>query len=198
MLCDIITSKPPPANRISKTVGDAERHFTEPAVMLAFAFYLFESKESLRSVELHPDGEHGKQFDIRSWLEGRGFGLIQAEGTTSYGGKYSDGCRSVYVSLRPGLGDVVAETEAGRVVAECKGGIINTKHPGQKSRLRRGLCEAVGLLMTRPCQGELQYAVVPRTNDTEIVARRMKARCDAAGIGILLIDENGAVSEVDA
>jgi hypothetical protein len=29
---------------------------------------------------------------------------------------------------------------------QCKGGIINTRHPGQVSPLYRGLCETVGLL----------------------------------------------------
>jgi hypothetical protein len=187
MFHDLITSRPPPANRIAKTEGDFELHFTEAAVMLAFAFHLLENDSNLQVVELHPDGEHGKQFDIRSWLEGRDYNLIKPEGTTSYGGLYSNGERS---------GDVVAETEAGKIVAECKGGIINTKHPGQKSRLRRGLCEAVGLLMTRPLEGERQFAVVPKTNDTEIVAKRMSARSNAAGIGILLVEDDGTVSKV--
>lgn len=196
MLLDLITSKPPPANRATKTEGDVERHFTEVAVMLAYAFHLFNVDSSLKRVELHPDGEHGKQFDIRSWLELNGFNLVRPEGSTSYGGMYSDGKRSVHVSLKPGRGDVVAETDDYRIVAECKGGIINTRHPGQKSRLRKGLCEAVGLLMSRPLESEKQFAVVPLTNDTEIVAKRMRSRCDTAGIGICLVRDDGVVSEV--
>lgn len=122
--------------------------------MLAYAFHLFESDAALRDIELHPDGEHGKQFDIRSWLERQGFRLETPEGTTSYGGRYSNGHRSIRVTLRPGRGDVVAETDRYRVVAECKGGILNTTHAGQKSRLRKGLCEAVGLLMARSLGSE--------------------------------------------
>ncbi len=196
MLLDLILLKSPPANRIAKTEGDLEQHFTEPAVMLAYVFHLFRVDSTLRHVDLHPDGEHGKQFDIRSWLENQDFSLTKPEGTTSYGGVYSNGERSIHVSLKPGLGDVVARTATEVTVAECKGGIINTKHPGQKSRLRKGLCEAVGLLMTRPLEGERQFAIVPRTADTETVARRMKSRCGAAGIKILLVEADGAVSEV--
>ena len=196
MLRDLITPKPPPANRVAKTNGDVERHFTEAAVMLAYAFHLFDVDSSLKRVELHPDGEHGKQFDIRSWLVRQGFDFEKPEGSTSYGGVYSNGKRLVHVSLKPGLGDVVAETDTYRIVAECKGGIINTKHPGQKSRLRKGLCEAVGLLMSRPLGREKQFAVVPLTSDTETVAKRMRNRCGAAGIGICLVADNGVVSEV--
>jgi len=196
MLQDLMTSKPPPTNRVQKTEGDLERHFTEAAVMLAFAFHLFDADSKLQRVEIHPDGEHGKQFDIRSWLEGRGYNLKQPEGKTSYGGLYVNGERSVYVSLKPGLGDVVAVYGADKIVAECKGGIINTKHPGQKSRLRKGLCETVGLLMTRPLEGEKQFAVVPRTNDTETVAKRMCTRANLAGIGILLAEDDGTILEV--
>ncbi len=196
MIHDLITLKVPPSGRISKTEGDMEHHFTEPAVMLAYAFHLFREDSSLKDIELHPDGEHGKQFDIRSWLGAHGFKLMLPEGSTSYGGVYSDGERSIHVSLKPGLGDVVAKTLTGAIVAECKGGIINTKHPGQKSRLRRGLCEVIGLLMTRPLEGERQFAVVPRTNDTETLAKRMNTRCNDAGIRILLLESDGSVSEV--
>jgi hypothetical protein len=164
--------------------------------MLAYAFHLFNVDPSLERVELHPDGEHGKQFDIRSWLKLQGFDFVKPEGSTSYGGVYTNGKKFVHVSLKPGLGDVVAETDGYRIVAECKGGIINTKHPGQKSRLRKGLCEAVGLLMSRPLGREKHFAVVPLTNDTATVSKRMRARCDAAGIGICLVGDNGVVSEV--
>src|SRR4051794_37730149 len=61
---------------------------------------------------------------------------------------------------KSGLGDVVADVGDHVVAAECKGGIINTRHPGQVSRLYRGLCETVGLLMATPSQGR-QGAVVP-------------------------------------
>lgn len=197
MSSGLITVKKPPEKRADKAEGGVEKHLTEPAVMLAYTFHLLDHDSTLNRVEIHPDGEHGKQFDIRNWLESKNFRLIRAEGSTTYGGEYSDGKRIVYVSLKPGLGDVVAETNAYRIVAECKGGIINSKHAGQKSRLRRGLCEAVGLLMSRPPGQEKQFAVVPKTVDTSTLAQRMRNRCHLAGIGICLVGEDGVVSEIN-
>ncbi|MDZ7686952.1 MAG: hypothetical protein U5O39_20015 [Gammaproteobacteria bacterium] len=196
MLPDLITVKTPPPKRVAKAEGGVEWHFTEAAVMLAYAVHLFEVDSSLKVVEVHPDGEHGKQFDIRSWLEKRGFELLRPEGSTNYGGEYSDGTRTIYVSLRSGLGDVVAKSNDHTILAECKGGIINSKHAGQKSRLRRGLCEAVGLLMSRPLGSLKQFAVVPATPDAEALAAKLSERCKLVGIGICLIDAEGGVREI--
>jgi hypothetical protein len=88
---------------------------------------------------------------------------------------------------------VVGQLNSSKIVAECKGGIINTKHAGQKSKLRRGLCEAVGLLMSRENTGERQYAVVPLTDDTQRLADQMRPRCRKAGIEIALIREDGMI-----
>jgi hypothetical protein len=103
VLPDLIISRTPPEKRAAKAEGGAEKHLSEAAVMLAFAFHLFREEPSLKRVELHPDGEHGKQFDFQGWLRGRGFTLVRKEGTTSYGGVYSDGDREIYISLKPGL-----------------------------------------------------------------------------------------------
>ena len=119
---------------------------------------------------------------------------MKPQGTTTYGGLYDNGDNSILVSLKPGQGDIVGQLENGRIVAECKGGIINTKHSGQRSRLRRGLCEAVGLLMSRENIGDRQFAVVPLTEDTQRLAERMRPRCRKAGIEIVLISENGIPS----
>ena len=51
-------------------------------------------------------GEHGKQFDIRSWLERRGYKLVEPQGSTTYGGRYDNGKRSILVSLTLGEGAV--------------------------------------------------------------------------------------------
>jgi len=198
VLRDLVILKTPPEKRAAKATGGNEMHLTEAAVMLAFAFHLFRRNPSLTRVEIHPDGEHGKRFDIQGWLESQGFALIRREGTTSYGGEYSDGSRELYVSLKPGLGDVVTSTNGVHIVAECKGGIINSKHAGQKSRLRKGLCEAVGLLLSRPIGDEMQFAVVPKTQDTETLSGRMIARCKTSGIGICLVGADGSVFEVGA
>lgn len=159
--------------------------------MLAYAMNLFDKFNDLQSIDLHPDGEHGKQFDIRGWLEKQGFTFIAGRSTTSYAGEYTREGRSIYVALTPGLGDVVAKRASGTIVAECKGGIINTTHPGQKSRLRRGLCEAVGLLMSRSSTNEKHHAVVPFSPETKHLAEKMRQRCSSAGIEIVLIREDG-------
>jgi hypothetical protein len=187
----LITLREPPQNRIGRTAGNLEKHFTEPAVMLAYVAYLMEQHPELKGIEIHPDGEHGQQFDIRGWLERRGYSLVEPQGTTTYGGRYRKGDRTVLVSLQPGQGDVVGELDGTRIFAECKGGIINTNHPGQRSKLRRGLCEAVGLLMSRGNMGERQYAVVPLTNETQRLADQMRPRCRKVGIEIVLIREDG-------
>ena len=174
---DLITLREPPPNRVDKTEGGLEKHFTEVAVMLAYVTYLMDQHPELDGIEIHPDGEHGKQFDIRGWLERRGYKLVEPQGSTTYGGRYDNGDRSVLVSLQPGQGDVVGQLISTKIVAECKGGIINTKHAGQKSKLRRGLCEAVGLLMSREETGERHYAVVPLTDDTQRLADQMRPRC---------------------
>jgi hypothetical protein len=160
--------------------------------MLAFAMHLM-TTHGITCVRIHPDGEHGKQFDIRGWLEGRGFSLASPRGTTSYGGEYRDEAgRSLHVIPSSGLGDVVAEDADHPIIAECKGGVINTRHPGQKSRLHKGLCEVVGMLMGVPRSGA-QYAVVPDTPVTSRLAERLAPRCREAGIEIALISSDGAV-----
>ena len=193
---DLITIRKPPPNRANKTEGDLEKHFTEAAVMLAYVTYLMDQHPELDGIEIHPDGEHGKRFDVRGWLERRGYKLIEPQGKTTYGGRYEKGNRSILVSLKPGLGDVVGQLNNSKIVAECKGGIINTKHAGQKSKLRRGLCEAVGLLMSREDTGEKQYAVIPLTDETKRLAAQMQQRCRKAGIEIILIRADGMIANM--
>jgi hypothetical protein len=168
--------------------------------MVAFAMHLLRTAPALREVSIHPDGEHGKRFDFQGWLGRRGFTLKSPMGKTSYGGTYCapDG-RTIIVNPSSGRGDVVAEGEGTSVVAECKGGIINTRHAGQLSRLRQGLCEVVGLsLASPPVEGRRQFVVVPRTKVTENLARRMAGRAGAAGIEIALVDGRGNVFDVAA
>ncbi len=101
----------------------------------------------------------------------------------------------IMVSSVPGLGDVVARAPGLAILAECKGGIVNTKHAGQTSRLRKGLCEAVGLLMASPKAGR-QVAVVPKTETTVRLAQRLAPRAKEAGIEIALVDELGQVVDI--
>jgi hypothetical protein len=192
----LITENEPPANRVGKHTGTHERHFSEAAVMLAFVAFLMRT-EQVGSITLCPDGEHAKRFDITGWLAGRGYRLVEPRGKTAYGGSYlgNDGS-CITVSPTSGVGDVVAVLKDGQtIIAECKGGVINTSHPGQKSRLRKGLCEVIGLLMAKTQSGR-QIAVVPQTDVTERLALSMKPRCNLAGIEIALINDVGEVAFV--
>lgn len=198
MFDDFVIHRKPPANRVRYSVNGVEHYFPEGAVMVAFAPHLLRTVRQLNQVTIHPDGEHGKQFPFRRWLEQHSFTMIESMGTTSYGGTYSSARgQKLIVNPKSGQGDVFAEGDGFIYVAECKGGVLNTKHPGQQSRLRQGLCETVGLLLASPITtGRRQFAVVPRTNATANLAEKLAGRAHPAGIEIALVDAQGNVFEV--
>src|SRR6202140_2273613 len=136
----LITEHDAPLNRRGTHTGTHEQHMTEAAVILAFALHLFEHGAS--DVELHPDGEHAKRFDIKRWLEDEGFTHARGKGKADCTGTYTRGAWRADVSCVSGKGDVVAVIGNQTVIAECKGGVINTSHPGQSSKLRKALCES--------------------------------------------------------
>lgn len=192
---DLVAAVLPPPNRIGKVAGTHEHHLYEGAVMVSYAMHLLRT-EDVKEVRIHPDGEHGKQFDFAGWLLRRDFAKTSSVGTTTYGGVYrSPRGQTISVNPKSGLGDVVAEYQGGIISAECKGGIINTSHPGQVSRLYKGLCETVGMLMATPSQGR-QVAVVPLTKSTLRLAERLAPRCALAGIEIALVGSRGEVVDV--
>jgi hypothetical protein len=196
-LDDLVTVRAPPPNRTGKADGDHEHHLYEGAVMVAFAMHLLRTQPT-EEVRIHPDGEHGKQFDFLGWLQRHDFSMISCTGKTTYGGTYADGRgRRIVVNPKSGLGDVVAEVGNQTILAECKGGIINTRHSGQVSRLYKGLCEAVGLLMATPSIGR-QVAVVPYTDSTFRLATRLAPRCALARIEVALVTSRGEVIDVRA
>jgi hypothetical protein len=192
---DLIAEMAPPPNRQGKTRGGHEHRFYEGAVMLAYAMHLLETEDT-KEVRVNPDGMHGKQFDFSGWLQRHGFKRASGTGKTSYGGTYVDNAgRAVVVNPKSGQGDVVAKVGHSVISAECKGGIINTKHAGALSKLYRGLCETVGLLMATPSSGR-QVAVVPYTEKTLRLAERLAPRCAKAGIEIALVKGRGEVIDV--
>lgn len=192
---DLVTGLGPPPNRIGKSDGEHEHHLYEGAVMVAYAMHLLRTQDT-HHVRVHPDGEHGKQFDFSAWLIRRDFVKIASIGSTSYGGTYRNAAGNVItVNPKSGMGDVVADVGNQVILAECKGGIINTRHSGQVSRLYKGLCETVGLLMATPSQGR-QVAVVPFTDSTLRLAERLAPRCALAGIEIALVGSRGEVTDV--
>lgn len=192
---DLVTALSPPPNRVGKSDGEQEHHLYEGAVMVAYAMHLLRTQDT-QHVRVHPDGEHGKQFDFAAWLLRHDFIKISSVGTTSYGGTYRNAAgQEITVNPKSGLGDVVTEVGNHVIAAECKGGIINTRHSGQVSRLYKGLCETVGMLMATPSQGR-QVAVVPFTEGTLRLAERLAPRCALAGIEIALVGSRGEVRDV--
>lgn len=188
------------AKRAIKAEGGIERRMTEAAVMLAVAQHLLGLQTAggrPGEVSLHPDGEHAKQFDIVGCLATLGFRRIEPKGNTLYGGVYRRGADEITVFPKSGLGDVVATVGGRQVVAECKGGTINSRHGGVLSRTRSGLSELIGQLMVLPADGSRQIAVRPYTPTAENLAKRLSARCAQAGIEIALVREDGSLMFVE-
>lgn len=189
-----LTKYDPPKARVKYVEGGIELKFTEASVMLAFAFHLLGQARGEAEVFVHPDGEHAKVFDIAALLAQAGFRKASSIGSTTYGGRYVRGAHGITVNPKSGLGDVVAAIDGTRFIAECKGGTVNSSHPGQKSRLRKALSELIGQLIILPKGDERQVAVLPHTNEVERLARKMKERALAAGIEIALVHEDGSVA----
>jgi len=164
--------------------------------MLAFAMHLLENPGSSGEVRIHPDGEHAKIFEIAAFLETAGFHKAQSLGSTAYGGHYVRGNQTIIVRPASGFGDVVAMIDGRRVIAECKGGVINSNHAGQKSRLRKGLSELIGQLMILPSGDERQIAVLPETDEIHRLAKKLANRCHVAGIEIALVRADGTINYV--
>jgi hypothetical protein len=162
--------------------------------MVAYAMQLLRTTKA-REVLVHPDGEHGKRFDFAGWLAKRGFERTSRTGKTNYAGLYvlPDG-RSAVINPVSGKGDVVTDVGGAVISAECKGGIINTRHSGQLSRLYKGLCETVGLADGRSLAGPAGRGRTPDRRHHRL-ALRLAPRC-AAGIEIALVGSRGEIFDV--
>lgn len=192
---DLVEEVAAPEKRAGKVADGIEHKLHEGAVMVAYAMHLLRTAGA-DHVRIHPDGEHGKRFDFVVWLGRRGFKKATSTGTTTYGGEYHhDNGWRITINPSSGKGDVVAEIGNHVVSAECKGGIINSRHSGQVSRLYKGLCETVGLLMASESPGR-QVAFVPYTASTLRLAKRMAPRCALAGIELALVGSRGEVTDV--
>lgn len=187
----MITEREPPPNRKGKQIGEYERHMGEAAVMLAMAEWLF--LQGATEVSIHPDGMHMKDFDIPGWLASAGFHRVSTTGSRGQSGSFMRGSHELTVHSRPGLGDIIAWIEGAQIEIEAKGGCVNSKHPGQLSRLRKGLHEAVGQLMGSPRSNTRLIAAVPYHSETEKLANRLSTRCKLAQIEIALVREDGTV-----
>lgn len=194
---DLVEQVAAPEKRAGKVADGIEHKMHEGAVMVAYAMHLLRTTEA-KHVRIHPDGEHGKRFDFTGWFARRGFDKVTSTGATTYGGEYRhQNGWTITIHPSSGKGDIVAEFGDHIISAECKGGIINTRHAGQVSRLYKGLCETVGLLMASENPGR-QVAVIPYTESTLRLATRMAPRCALAGIEIALVGSRGEVTDVMA
>jgi hypothetical protein len=190
---DLIVERPATAGA---PVDQPDRHFYEGAVMLAYAMHLLRT-EPVREVRIHPDGQHAHQVDFPGWLEKRGFRRVAAA-RTAFAGAFEDAeGRRIIIHPRSGVSDVTAEANGVRIEAECKGGAVETRHPGRLPKLDKGLCEIVGRLMTKPLGSRL-VAVMPRTEVTLRVGRKLAPRCATAGIRIALVGPRCDVEDVEA
>jgi hypothetical protein len=68
-----------------------------------------------------------KDFALLARLNCLAVQLVRPQGTTIYGGTYQRDHQTVNVTLKPGVGDVVAEIGGRTLIAECKGGVVNTR-----------------------------------------------------------------------
>lgn len=189
----LLTRRQPPPKRTPYSDGE-EVLMSEGAVMLAVMMWLF--KQGAGKVFMHPDGLHMKGFDMPGWLEGQGFERKSQTGIKGVSGEFRRGSQIAILHSRPGLGDVIAEVDGQHWEVETKGGCINTRHPGQTSKLRKGLSEAVGQLMASPRADARLFAVVPRHPETEKLAARLIERACRVGIEIGLVAADGEVKLV--
>lgn len=162
--------------------------------MLAMAEWLFSLGAT--DVAIHPDGMHMKGFDIPLALASAGFLRTSTTGSRGVSGVFRRGDQQLKVHSQPGLGDIVAEVNGVQIEVEAKGGCVNSRHPGQVSRLRKGLHEAVGQLMASPRLETLLIAAVPYHLETAKLASRLAMRCKSASIEIALVHEDGTVALV--
>ncbi len=121
---EFITNRKPPPSKVDYYEGPFEQHLLEAAVMLALSQWLFAL--GAEEVTIHPDGMHVRDdtgFDIRGWLEEKGFKKNESYGANRHGGVYESVTQTVRVVFRPGCGDVVAVIGGVRILVEAKGGV---------------------------------------------------------------------------
>jgi ribosomal protein L27 len=198
MILSFLTPHDPPEKRRRYCVDGIEQKLSEGAVQVAFALYLLDHPEGGTRVEIFPDGEHAKRFAIPAFLERCGFSLGRSIGATAYGGEYVRGSQILVVNPKSqhGRGDVVGTIADTTVRAECKGGIINSRHSGALSKLRSGFSELIGQTLAMEVNGDRHVAVAPRTTASVIQAARLRARALKAGIEIALVAADGSIEFV--
>ena len=161
---DLVTALKPPPNRVGKSDDLREHHLYEGAVMVAFTMHLLRTAGA-RHVRIHPDGEHGKQFDFTGWL--RAPGIRKGFEPRQHG---------LWRRLsKPGRRDESPSTPNQALAMSFRrwgsSDIRPSARAGSSTRGTRAKCRActgdfartVGLLMATPSPGR-QVAVVPSTD----------------------------------
>src|SRR5713226_1931143 len=170
----------PDAARVGACDGDVEHHLPEGAVMVAFAMHLLRTVPGLRQVSIHPDGEHGKQFDFRGWLRNRGFTMIASAGkrrTAAPMPRQRDR-RSLSIRVRAAATYLRKVTDLA-LLPNARAGSSTPNMPGRQSRLRQGLCETVGLSLASPVsEGRRQFARTAILNERRLAASAAFQRAD--------------------
>ena len=196
-LLTFVTKRKPPASRAAKCDGRYEHQLSEMGVILAVAEWLF--IDGAETVCIYPDGMHPKGFNTTQWLKESGFTKREARGNdaTALAGRYQRGHQTLEIFFRSGRGDVTATVRGTPVLVETKGGCINTSHSGQVSKLRRGLHEAVGMLVGRGASAGRRIAAIPRHKTIEKVAKEIAPHCIATGVEIMLVSGDGNIHICD-
>jgi hypothetical protein len=193
-----LTAHEPPEKRRRYCEDGIEQKLTEAAVQIAFGLYILKHPKGGSRVQVFPDGEHAKRFAIPAFLEEHGFALASRIGSTAYGGEYVRDGQVLVVNPKSqhGRGDVVGTIAGQTVRAECKGGIVNSRHSGALSKVRSGFNELIGQAMSMEVNGDRHVAVAPKTTASVVQAGRLWERCQRAGIEIALVSADGEVEFV--
>jgi len=105
------------------------------------------------TVKLHPDGKHGKRFDIPHWLSARGFALKESHGTTGYCGTYVRCKQVIPVTSIPGRGDGWRRPTKGRSLRNVKAESLTHGMPARHHVCARGSAKRSACLWPAPKPG---------------------------------------------
>lgn len=138
-------------------------------------------------------------FDIGRFMASMGWKQIKELriGRNAWTGAYRRGDKTIRVHSRPGEGDVVAQINGCRIIAECQKGPLARRSGSPEYPL---LTTALGqALLFDVSAGDIVVAAVP---DTPIFRRlaeawRKRPLVRRAGIRIVLVGRDGVISGLD-
>ena len=191
----LVSQLDPPANRRGKCDGEKELHLTEAAVMLAYGMHLLATVPQLNSVELHPDGEHGKRFEIAKCYPSEDSNSPNRKVERAIAESTCMETRAFWLHRLPVRATWSRTLRKDQSRRNVRAASSIRAIPDRFHVCVKGFREAIGLLMARDLGGQ-QIAVVPYTPITLRLAQKMVPRVTAAGIQIALVDEFGHVIDI--